>query len=373
MISVHASKLERYLGRDQVEDFSRRFRDWPGPPVPIANVPGKVYVAGGGDFVGHINGGLFTSFADIAEQRIRQIAKAMRQASRDAARIMGTGPTSMDAIIAAASNPGRKRRLTYSKGDIVVVTGTWSSLFYVPGTPAAGAIAAAAPGGTVLDKTTTGAFPFDNPTGGRVQNLTSGMFGVPGSANYGVMLIDRLGSVAKTMASTATEAVSQTLTRYQSTTPGDEDFAGGNFVMPECVTALPATAHNWNVCQYTDQSGNTGASFPSIAGISSCAANRLDMAQPNFFMPMASGDTGVLTLTQMQCSASVASGSIAFTVAHPIAVFPSSPSNSLILLDFINSSFSLERIFDDACLSFLGFAQSNTTLKVVGDFITIET
>ena len=114
-------------------------------------------------------------------------------------------------------------------------------------------------------------------------------------------------------ASTATEAVTGVPTRYQSTTPGAHDYAGNNFLMIECRTALPATAHNWTTCTYTDQDGNTGATLPSVTGNSSNIINRLDQPVGTWFCPLASGDSGIKNLTQMQCSASVASGAIDFT------------------------------------------------------------
>jgi hypothetical protein len=69
-------------------------------------------------------------------------------------------------------------------------------------------------------------------------------------------------------------------------------------------TALANTAHNWTVCQYTDQDGNTGNSLPSFAGNPGAVAtitDRLDMPNGTWFAPLVSGDSGIQKLTQMQC------------------------------------------------------------------------
>ena len=172
--------------------------------------------------------------------------------------------------------------------------------------------------------------------------------------NNSLLLYDRLFSVAKTMNSTATEAVTGTFSRYQSQTGTDLNYIGGNFVFPsDPTTVLPATAHNWTVCQYTNQAGAATQSIPSIAGISASAVHQIDLAVGNWFMPLASGDTGVKALTQMQCSALVATGTIDFVVGHPIAVFPCLIANMAMNIDGVASAFNLQQVYDNACLAFI--------------------
>lgn len=218
---------------------------------------------------------------------------------------------------------------------------------------------------------TTGAFLFTNPTGGDTQHfvLAEVLASVAGNT---LLLYDRLFAVAKTMNSTATEAVTGVPTRYASTTSTDWDYAGGNFLFVECGTALPATAHNWTTCLYTDQDGNTGATLPSLTGNSSCIINRLDHPTSQWFAPLASGDTGIYALTQMQCSASVATGAIDFVMGHPIAFVPCPLANYLSIIDGINSAFNLHRVADDACLAFLEVIKSATgATTYAGKFRTV--
>lgn len=219
---------------------------------------------------------------------------------------------------------------------------------------------------------TTGSWAFDNPTGGATQHF---VFGNPVAsvAAMTLLLYDRLFSVTKTMNSTATEAVTGVPTRYQSTTPGAADYAQNNFLMIECRTALPATAHNWTTCTYTDQDGNAAATLPSVTGNSSNIINRLDQPAGTWFAPLASGDSGIQQLDQMQCSAAVASGAIDFTIGHPIAFMPCGIANFVCEKDGLTTSISLERIFDDACLAFLEILKSATTATTyTGQFTTLR-
>jgi hypothetical protein len=133
---------------------------------------------------------------------------------------------------------------------------------------------------------------------------------------------------------------------------------------------LAATAHNWTVCQYTDDAGNTGNSFPSIAGVSACVVGGVDLPAGSWFMGLAAGDVGVKALTQMQCSAAVATGTIDFTVGHPIAFFPCPVANMVCIADGINSAFNLQKIYDNACLSFLEIAKPATTATSYNGMIT---
>jgi len=174
------------------------------------------------------------------------------------------------------------------------------------------------------------------------------------------------------MSSTATEAVTGVPSRYQNTTGGAVDSAEGNFLFVECGAALGATAHNWTTCLYTDQGGTTGVTLPSLTGNSSCIVNRLDHPTGQWFAPLASGDTGIKALTQMQCSASV-TGTINFVIGHPIAFFPCPIANLIWVYDGINSAFNLTRIFDDACLAFLEITKPATgATTYTGTFDTVS-
>jgi hypothetical protein len=187
--------------------------------------------------------------------------------------------------------------------------------------------------------------------------------GYPVSSVVGntLLLYDRLFQVDKTMNSTATEAVTGVPTRYQSGTATAADYIGGNFLFVEVGgTALAATAHNWTVCTYTDQA-SAASTLPSLTGNSAAIVRRLDHPTSQWFAPLESGDVGVKALTQMQCSAAVATGVINFVIGHPIAWMPCPVVNLVCVADGINTSFNLVRIFDDAALTFLEVTKPATT------------
>jgi hypothetical protein len=354
MRATHSQRLERWLGPEKVEHMSRAMRGWYGPPIAVAGVPGNVWACGDGDFRGRIDAGKFPAALDYLEQRLKSAARNFyRKQSRKAS----TGFASLSDLIAEAT-AGKRRELFFQKVDATGVVAATNTMWRVGNQPVAGSNGAAAPGGTAFSSASTGAIPFDNPTGGDTQHIVSAV--AMGSAAGNLMLYDRLFGVAKTMNSTATQAVTGVPTRYQSTTAGAQDSAEGNFLFVETVTALAATAHNWTVCQYTDQGGTTTVSLPSLTGNASNIIHRLDHPVGQWFAPLATDDTGILALTQMQCSAAVATGAIEFVIGHPLAWIPVPFVNLFCQSDFIYSAFNLTRIFDDACLAFLNVIKPAT-------------
>jgi len=374
MRHTHSDRLERWLGADKVAQLSaamcNRDAKWYGKPIAVHGVPGLVYATKDGDFIGAIDAGYEVSAIDRAEDIIRRHHR-MQRARMARVRRQSGAIGSLDQALAAYFGGGN-RTFSFLKSGTTGVVNSTNTLWFVGSQPAAGAAAAAAPGGTVPTDATTGSWAFDNPTGGATQHFVFGNPIASVAANT-LLLYDRLFSVTKTMNSTATEAVTGVPTRYQSTTPGAADYAQNNFLMIECRTALPATAHNWTTCTYTDQDGNAAATLPSVTGNSSNIINRLDQPAGTWFAPLASGDSGIQQLDQMQCSAAVASGAIDFTIGHPIAFMPCGIANFVCEKDGLTTSISLERIFDDACLAFLEICKPATTATTyTGQFTTLR-
>jgi hypothetical protein len=374
MRHTHSDRLERWLGADKVAQLSaamcNRDAKWYGKPIAVHGVPGLVYATKDGDFIGAIDAGYEVSAIDRADDIIRRHHR-MQRARMARVRRQSGAIGSLDQALAAYFGGGN-RTFSFLKSGTTGVVNATNTLWFVGSQPAAGAAAAAAPGGTVPTDATTGSWAFDNPTGGATQHFVFGNPIASVAANT-LLLYDRLFSVTKTMNSTATEAVTGVPTRYQSTTPGAADYAQNNFLMIECRTALPATAHNWTTCTYTDQDGNAAATLPSVTGNSSNIINRLDQPAGTWFAPLASGDSGIQQLDQMQCSAAVASGAIDFTIGHPIAFMPCGIANFVCEKDGLTTSISLERIFDDACLAFLEICKGATTATTYnGTFTTLR-
>lgn len=374
---THSDRLERWLGADKLAAVSENFRTF-YYPVPLAGVPGKVYVMPGGDFCGEIKAGFFANKHERAAdtlKRIQRRAESMRKQhkvlntlldmikveARPLASIGAFG--SVDGVLAAFTG-GKGQTMIFSKtGAASNAIGNSNDLWTRAGMPVAGGAGSAAPGGTAPTSATTGNLGYKNLGAAGSGHYLS--WSLTGSVvNNSLLLYDRLFAVVKTMNSTATEAVTGVPSRFQSGTAGNSEYIGGNFCFPaNPTTVLAATAHNWTVCQYTDQDSNTGNSFPSATGVSACVVGGIDLAAGpgSWFMPLASGDIGVKALTQMQCSAAVATGTIDFVLGHPIAVNTCPVANLACIDDGLYTAVNLATVPDSACLSFIEMCKPATT------------
>jgi len=364
---IHSAHLERWLGAEHLENISRNFRAWHGPPVAIGTIPGNVSIARGGDFVGRYTGPSHHSAVDRAmdilrEERFRRFKQARYQRGAFAG---------LSALIAAKTG-GKSCTMLFTKTGTAVTAVNGATDMWMTGTqPAAGSAGAALPGGTSPTNATTGCLPFVNA----VVNANTSHFvnaSVEASvAGNDLLLTDLLFRGAVTMTSTSTQSVTGTFSRYQDETATALDYIGGNFIYPACTgTALAAVAHNWTVCEYTNQAGTTGQTVPSIAGISGCDKNQVDLLLTNWFMPLAAGDVGVKAITQVQLSADVTSGTADICCAHAIAVM-SCPIASLSMnIDGVASAFNLQQVFDNACLNFMELPKVATTATTYTGWLT---
>lgn len=381
--ATHSDRLERWLGTEEVNRISDQFKDfyW---PVPVNGVPGNVFVMPGGDFAGDIQAGSYMSKHDAAAVTLRKLRNRIdREHRREKAlgtlgdllkaedqRILSVGAfASIDAVVAAYTG-GKGQTLMFSKTGVAAnAVGNSNDLWTRAGSPIAGGAASAAPGGVVPTNATTGALGWQNlgtTNTGHYLNWTLSAT----VANMSLLLYDRIFAVVKTMASTVAEAVTGVPTRFNSTTGSAVNYCGGNFIFPaNPTTVLAATAHNWTVVKYTNQAGTAGQSAQSIAGVSACVVGGVDLVAGSWFIPLASGDFGLTALTQMQASASVATGTIDFVVAHPIAVNACPIANFACVDDGLYTSMNLSSINDSACLSFLELTKSATTATTYSGFV----
>lgn len=385
--ATHADKLERWLGKDTVERVSREFGKfyW---PVPLNGVPGSVYVMPGGDFAGEIAAGSYMSKGDAAAVTLRKLqnkldakvkhSKAamtlMDTIKAERAEIHAVGAfASVDAVVAAYTG-GKGQVVQFQKTGVASnAIGNANDLWTRAGFPGAGAAGAAAPGGTAWSRTSNGALPYINGASADSNHYLSWAL-TASVVNNSLLMYDRLFSVAINMNSTATQAVTGTLTRYASTSSSNVEYAGGNFIFEaNPTTVLAATAHNVTaastaVWTYTNQAGtasknlnHNGTAIQTLAGVSACVVGGVNLAVGNWFIPLAAGDTGISALTQMQHSAAVATGTMDAVIGHPIAVNSCPVANLACLDDGLYTSMNLATILDDACISWLELPKPATT------------
>lgn len=358
MKAIHSDRIERWLGKEMCENLSQSMKGWYGPPINIRDCPGSVWLDKNGDFYGDFERGFFMSAVDAFADYAKRV---IREAGRYDPCVLNVGFASIgDALLRASSGNGQTPGGNIQKNSNTGTLGVSSSLWRVGTQPTGGATPSAAPGGNAPTRTTTGAMLFENPATGTL-HLTGADMGAS-VANNALLLYDRIFHVAKTMNSTATEAVTGVPTRYQNTSPTAADYIGGNFLMIEVGgTALAATAHNWTTCLYTDDTNAASQTLPSVTGNAGAIADRLDQPVGSWFCPLASGDVGIKNLTQMQCSAAVLTGAINFVIGHPIGIMAFPIANTVLPFDWLTNRNQAPRIFADACLALLELPKPSTT------------
>lgn len=363
--STHSQRLERWIGAERLKQMSESTRGWYGRPIPLLDVPGGVRVCGDGDFIGPFERGFAVGAVESLWERYKLAARAPHGR-------VNAGFSSISDALSRASQ-GFQQRRTFNKIGPSGATGGSQSLWRYGPQPAVGATPGNAPGGTVYDNTATGALTFANPSVGT--NRLTGADITASVASNCLLLYDLLFGVNKTMNSTATEAVTGVPNRYTSTTPANEDYAGDNFLSIWVgATNLAATAHNWTVCQYTDDAGNTAQTLPSVTGVSGQTVDRIDSSSNLWFHPLATGDVGVKALSQMQCSALVATGAIWFFIGHPIGMMTMPLANMVTPFDWLTNRNQAPRIFDNACLAFIEPPKPSGTATIyTGSIYTTST
>ena len=315
--SPHAQRIERWLGPVLAEGIARNSRGfyW---PIPVLWVPGGIQVYNG-DYIGQISGGGFASLSDLISER---------------------------------TSGGKGYVSRYSKTGVAApAAGASQSLWGVGSVPAAGSNAAAAPGGTVFNNTSTGALDGITTVSPDTRHFVT-WWGVSSVGNMALMLYDQLWGVNINHATTS-NSITGVPTRYQTATE-----APGNFLSGRVTTALGATAHNITVT-YVNQAGTTQTGSAQAVRVSS-AVQTLPFAAGTWFYTLNAGDTGLRSVTSITLSAA-STGNVDWFIGHAIAIAPFVLANVVHIVDGINSAFNLERIYDGACLTFLEYFKSATT------------
>lgn len=349
---IHGQRLERYLGQGVAEPLSRSMRGWYGPPIAVATNHGRVYVGGDGEFRGVLREGAFASIADQAEAKYRAAVRGLARGVRRVAR-GGTayaGFASLSDLISEATVGGKSQQLLFQKvATTATAVGNAAVARNVGTLPAARGVGGASGTGTACTSATAGALAFANPTvGGDTTHITN--ITVQASAVSSLLLFDCLWDMTYNHASSTSTAVdaANRPTRYQTSA-----LAPGNFISGEITTALSATAHNLTVT-YVDQDNNTAEAAATYAAPVSAVVGRTPTVAGQWFVPLNAGDTGARYITNIaQSTITSVTGVTTWFVGRPLALVPIPIANLPVIFDGINSAFSLERVYDSACLSFM--------------------
>lgn len=347
MRSTHSDRLENFLGPEKVREISDAMSGWYGPPIAVAGVPGSVFATGDGDFIGSCDIGVAATLIDLAVTARNRLRRAARIASSGNRSQLNAGFASLSDLIMEATLGGKKQQIPVFRSATTTAN--------TPHTYAVNGAAPAAPGGRACDRTTSGRIPHADAISG--DNLYFVGADTLCSQIGTLLLYDKLFDVAKNMNSTAAEAVTGVPTRYQNTTKGAPDWAGGNFISFEVGTALAATAHAWTVCSYTDDSG-AAANLPVVTGLAGAAVGTMGVSgTAAWYARLEIPHAGLLNITQLQLSTAVATGAVNVFMGHPIAFMPHKAANMVMRHNALTTGFNMTRIFDGACLNFIIPAQ----------------
>lgn len=361
--STHSSKLERWLGKQQVEQISSSMRGFHGPkPIPIANIPGRVFATNDGDFCGPIKGGYISS---LFEYSLHRYIKAFKKVSKEWAKgKMYTGFSSLSDLISEATTGGKRRQLMFAKTGVTGVANKANSLWDVGAQPPAGGTSAAAAGSSP-DNTTSGGLNYTNPSGGDTMHFVSAT-AVATVANNLLLMYDRYFQVNHNM-TTDPQSVSGVPTRYQDTT------SKGSFITVFVTTVLPAATPTYTIT-YMDQDGNTAEAAAAQTIVSGAIARSFPFAASvgnGYFIPLNSTDTGVRKITNLDLSAAMASGFVDVVLCMPYVWIPQGIANFPVIIDGINSAFNLVKITDSSCLAFMELNKGATTATNYSGTITL--
>jgi len=336
-----------------------KMRNWYGPPIPVAGIPGRVYACAGGDFCGPIYGGYFGNLLEFSASRVRNF---LRVAARPQYQL-NAGFASLEALINDVKYGGLGQKFNFYKNGVTQPSPSSSAwLFHqgaVPIQRAAPGSVATTPGGTVYTNTSLGGFSTISDAGTNTTFFISGAgVGNQTSANGALMLVDYLWD-ANVQYNVTNNPITGVPTRYQTATT-----APGNFMSGDTTVVLGATAANLTVT-YVDQGGNAPEAMATVLPIRiNSAVGTIPHAPPIWFVNLNAGDTGLRNATNIAFSAGNG-GYVARMIAHPLAIIPinqggATTGQAWSVIDGVNSAFQFERVYNGACLALMEFYKGGT-------------
>lgn len=269
--------------------------------------------------------------------------------------------TSIDDLVSSITG-GKSWRADWNKitGAAAYTAGRWYDLSRLGGSPVANTFAGTSLTWTSCDESAgNGTDIFGIRHGGNVtpdsKHVLSGsaITGVATGVPAQLMLVDMQGYYPGINMATN---VSQTLLGSPALR-----YTNGVRAYLVATATTGGTAHNLTM-SYTNQASTSGRNLPvTVACTVSAIVPHIvhsGTAANNYgpFLPMASGDTGILSVQSVQLSASSTAGTAALVLARPLLTIPLVAQSVASERDFLNQIPSLPEIKDGACLTWLLFA-----------------
>ena len=268
--------------------------------------------------------------------------------------------TTVDQLLDALGNSSQQL-ITNRASISSQIAGGFSSLWRSIGTPAQGAIPTTA---AVLDNNTTGAFKFNNPSGG-AKSYIGRMFKVCSVAGTDVQYHDRLShmgglSGTVTTAQTVNVNVSGSVTNINERR-GAADYSDVQWWL-EWYTATGVTAVTATVT-YTNATGASGRTTTVSIPVSTGASRMLPII----------GNAGeyIQSIQLVQLSATTGTaGNFGVTATKILTTISCGLANAGTVADW--AYLGMPSVADSACVSMIVLAGSTTTGTVIGSAKLIQ-
>lgn len=244
--------------------------------------------------------------------------------------VIAASITNYDGIINARANGKGQEAVMYSSSQTSVAAAWHSFVRSTVQFPTGTFAPAAIPGGTALNRATSGALSagLTNPGGADKKYLLTVGFTSTSTTNM-LILVDMLLAASSVNANVATAQTvnSAALTRYTGTS------SAGNLMTFEVTTALGATASNLTVSSYTNSAGTTGRTTSAMPMTTSAIIGRLQPTLLGPFLPLAAGDIGVRSVETLQFSAAMGGGVLHLHIYRPLHFLPGVGANVYVERD----------------------------------------
>lgn len=260
-----------------------------------------------------------------------------------------TTPTSYDALIAAAA-AGDIRNGQFQKFAPVLTSPTghaYSTWGVSGGFPVAGGVGTALTARQVTGAT-TGALAIGSASASETLYLTTvgALNNLTGLGN--VCVVDRLlDYYIDTLTSTSAQSMTNTLTLpepYLSNPTGVMMFL-------EVTANIGAGTPNITIT-YTNQAGTGGQVATVNTMLTAPVLGRVVAPVTGFFIPLASGDTGVKSVQSIQLSATWTSGTACLVLCKPMCYIPQA-TTAYVERDLVLQTPKMPALRDNSALQFL--------------------
>lgn len=265
------------------------------------------------------------------------------------------GFATYDDIINSISVNGRDQRALFNKTSILTTAGNISSMWTAGGSPPGGSFGTALTGRSI-DNTNAAALQFTNAGATRFKHAIG--WGIGSTVGLGsIMLYDRVYEYPFTGSVTSgTFSVPTLVARdVAGATAGDGLMMWHENFSATATTAVTVTP------TYTNSAGTGSRTNAYTSLVTAAVIGTVANPAGKFFLPLASGDTGVRSIQSYTLSATLTSANQTFVIGRPLGIVPHLSANAYIERDLVLQTASLPRLYDGTAMGLLILANTTTS------------